>query len=109
MGAFCFLLHDTITPDLPCSSLRGIIFADAAGEEILHIHQLYQAVTARIVVEVENGTVPWIKPRKSTSLLPTNIATGNHYNGINIPLLWFAADKRGLPILPQTFSRVINM
>jgi antirestriction protein ArdC len=61
----------------------------------LHIHQLYQSVTAQIVADLENGTVPWIKPWKGTSLLPTNIATGKHYNGINIPLLWFAANKHG--------------
>ena len=109
MGAFCFLLRDTNNTRPPLFISARNHLRRCTREEILLIHQLYQDITAQIAVGLENGTVPWIKPWKGTSLLATNIATGNHYNGINIPFLWFAADKRGLPILPQTFSRVITM
>ena len=66
------------------------------------INQLYQTVTAAIVAELETGAAPWLKPWKTsvangTSLLPSNAATGRHYHGINIPILWHRASERGYP------------
>jgi antirestriction protein ArdC len=47
---------------------------------------------------MEAGTVPWVKPWKTPrthgSVMPHNLATGRPYSGINIPLLWGAADAK---------------
>ncbi|MEJ1355723.1 MAG: zincin-like metallopeptidase domain-containing protein [Candidatus Sedimenticola sp. (ex Thyasira tokunagai)] len=58
---------------------------------------VYQEVTARIIEELENGTVPWVKPWNSASAsgLPFNFSSGKHYNGINIPLLWMEQNRQG--------------
>jgi antirestriction protein ArdC len=63
---------------------------------------LYQSVTAGIIADLERGAPPWIKPWKDgrvggTGLMPANAATGRLYSGINIPILWGAADARGFP------------
>ncbi|MET0309878.1 MAG: zincin-like metallopeptidase domain-containing protein [Sphingomonas sp.] len=58
---------------------------------------LYSEVTARIVAELEAGRVPWVRPweRSGTGpCLPHNAATRRPYSGINILLLWGAADER---------------
>ncbi|PHM27830.1 ArdC family protein [Xenorhabdus innexi] len=59
---------------------------------------IYQQVTDRIISALEKGTVPWKKPWRSTDkqsggILPTNAMTGNHYNGVNILLLWMSAEE----------------
>lgn len=65
--------------------------------------RLYQEVTDRIVAQLETGDVPmWLKPWKTSvangmTLLPSNFATGRSYHGINVPILWGAADDRGYP------------
>jgi hypothetical protein len=50
---------------------------------------------------METGAVPWVKPwrtpRGHGSVIPHNVATGRAYSGINIPLLWGAADAKGYP------------
>ncbi len=58
---------------------------------------LYDDVTARIVRELEQGTVPWVKPwTTSTSLgLPRSAATRRSYSGVNILILWDAVLKHG--------------
>jgi antirestriction protein ArdC len=66
----------------------------------MHISALYESVTNRIIEEMKLGTVPWTKPWKSgktVGVMPMNAATGRAYNGINIPLLWHAADVYGYP------------
>ncbi|HVB18367.1 MAG TPA: zincin-like metallopeptidase domain-containing protein [Stellaceae bacterium] len=58
----------------------------------------YQEITNRIVAELEQGRVPWVQPwgQVKTALgLPQNAATGRHYTGINILILWDAAVARG--------------
>ena len=61
--------------------------------------ELYSAVTNQIISELEAGAIPWTKPWKGGGLgcLPTNAATKRTYSGINIPILWYAADKHGYP------------
>jgi antirestriction protein ArdC len=60
---------------------------------------LYQSVTDHIVSTIENLSeddhlvMPW--HRSGHSGLPTNIESGNPYNGINILSLWVAAIDRG--------------
>lgn len=47
---------------------------------------VYDTVTNRIVEELERGTVPWVKPWKTT--LPYNAVSEKAYSGVNILLLW---------------------
>ena len=64
---------------------------------------IYQTVTARIIAELEAGTVPWVRPwdpSKTCAVagsvdLPVNPTTGNAYSGINILLLWLSAAENG--------------
>jgi antirestriction protein ArdC len=53
---------------------------------------LYEAVSARIVAELETGAAPWIKPWSSTpgANMPCNAATNRPYSGCNVVLLWMA-------------------
>jgi antirestriction protein ArdC len=59
---------------------------------------LYGEVTARIIADLEAGTVPWVQPWANASApldLPANAVTGRRYAGINILLLWIAGLDRG--------------
>ena len=61
---------------------------------------LYQEVTDRIVAELEAGRVPWVQPWASATAglgLPKNAATGRHYSGINILILWGAVIDKAYP------------
>lgn len=68
----------------------------------MQITTLYETVTNRIIAELEQGAAPWLKPWKvggtNASLVPRNAATGHRYRGINIPILWDAADRHGFPL-----------
>jgi antirestriction protein ArdC len=65
------------------------------------VRDLYQDVTNRIVTELEQGVKPWTKPWKSTAhaapMLPANLVTGRHYNGVNTLVLWLEAYDKGYP------------
>ncbi|MCC3246426.1 ssDNA-binding domain-containing protein [Methylocystis sp. WRRC1] len=66
----------------------------------MHIAAVYENVTKSIIAELEGGTAPWIKPWKSgtrVGIMPANAINGHHYRGINVPILWHAADERGFP------------
>ncbi|MBN8818721.1 MAG: DUF1738 domain-containing protein [Sphingomonas sp.] len=62
---------------------------------------LYEAVTARIIGELEAGRFPWVQPwglpgPDSAALgLPYNALTGRSYSGINILILWGALFESG--------------
>lgn len=56
---------------------------------------LYQAVTDRIIASLEQGTPPWHCPWSDHSPLPSNLATGKPYRGINILMLATEASHRG--------------
>jgi antirestriction protein ArdC len=64
---------------------------------------LYQTVTDRIVAMIEEGAgtykMPWHAGRSEGGELamPRNV-TGRAYRGINVPLLWVAADKGGYAV-----------
>jgi antirestriction protein ArdC len=69
---------------------------------IANTQSLHDAVTARIIAELENGRFPWVQPWASSSGgtplgLPQNASTGRTYSGINILLLWSAAIEQGRP------------
>ncbi len=59
---------------------------------------LYQEVTDKIVLELEQGRFPWVQPWGSTSAglgLPKNGATARRYSGINVLMLWGAVIEKG--------------
>lgn len=59
---------------------------------------LYQTVTDTIIAQLEQGTVPWVKPWSSkghTSGLPFNVVSNRPYSGINVLLLWGATFSKG--------------
>lgn len=61
---------------------------------------LYDEVTARIVVELEAGRVPWVQPWDAAAFvpgLPRNADSCRSYSGINILILWAEAARRGFP------------
>jgi antirestriction protein ArdC len=69
---------------------------------IANTQSLHDAVTARIIAELEQGRFPWVQPWASSSGgtplgLPQNASTGRTYSGINILLLWAAAIEQGRP------------
>jgi antirestriction protein ArdC len=69
-------------------------------EAAMHIAAVYENVTKSIIAELERGTAPWIKPWKAgkrVGIMPANAITGHHYRGINVPILWHAADERSFP------------
>ena len=39
---------------------------------------------------------PW-KQGKRTGIVPVNVSTGNHYNGINVLVLWAERQEKGWP------------
>jgi antirestriction protein ArdC len=59
---------------------------------------IYDEVTARVIAEMEQGRVPWVKPWKDSGValgLPRNTSTTRHYSGINILILWGAVMRHG--------------
>jgi antirestriction protein ArdC len=67
----------------------------------MQAENLYESVTAKIVAELENGTVPWVKPWKGGNtggIMPINSATHRHYSGINVLILWAIRDEHGYPM-----------
>ncbi|AXB75518.1 ArdC family protein [Novosphingobium sp. P6W] len=54
---------------------------------------LYGEVTARIIVELEEGRLPWVQPwdgAKCPCMMPANAVSGRVYSGINVLILWAA-------------------
>lgn len=69
-------------------------------EAAMNIAAVYQSVTRSIIAELEQGAAPWVKPWKGggrIGIMPAHAVTGNHYRGINVPILWHAADIHGFP------------
>ncbi len=58
---------------------------------------IYTDVTNRIIESLEAGTPPWIQPWSNHSALPSNLATGKPYRGINILMLSIEAMSQGYP------------
>jgi antirestriction protein ArdC len=60
---------------------------------------LYDEITNRIIAQLEAGVLPWAQPWKDGNGpavgMPCNFATARGYSGINVLLLWAAADERG--------------
>jgi antirestriction protein ArdC len=62
--------------------------------------EVYQAVTGRIIAQLKEGTVPWVRPWRPAGartgiLRPVNIASRKPYRGINPFLLEMDAQAKG--------------
>lgn len=60
--------------------------------------EIVAKVTARIIEQLEAGVKPWecAWDRSGDGLaIPENVKTGEAYHGINIPILWEAATRKG--------------
>jgi antirestriction protein ArdC len=55
--------------------------------------EVYETITASVLTALENGTAPWRKPW--TVDLPTSLATGKAYRGVNVFLLDLAGRAAG--------------
>ena len=63
---------------------------------------LYDDIANKIIAELEEGCVPWVRPwgtsaAKAPLGLPKNATTGRNYSGINILILWGAVVQHGFP------------
>lgn len=59
---------------------------------------LYSEVTNRIIAQLEEGTLPWVRPwdnGKAALGLPRNGGTGRRYSGINVLILWHRLFEQG--------------
>ncbi len=66
----------------------------------MKVSDLYSSVTNNIIKQLEAGVAPWVKPFKdgrASGVMPMNAASGRGYSGINIPILWHAAEMHGYP------------
>jgi len=59
-------------------------------------NELYQQVTNQIIAQLEKGVAPWKRPWASVGGgFPKNAASGRFYRGLNVMLLWCAAEAKG--------------
>lgn len=58
---------------------------------------LYDNITARILEQLDKGSVPWRKPwaNYGTAAMPRNAISKRPYSGVNVPLLWIERDDKG--------------
>lgn len=61
------------------------------------MNDLYQRITDRIIHALEQGTPPWVAPWLDRTSIPSNLATGKPYRGINVLMLHMEAMDRGYP------------
>ena len=60
----------------------------------------YDAITDKIVAELEKGRFPWVQPwgtpsAKASLALPKNASTSRTYSGINVLILWGEVIEKG--------------
>jgi antirestriction protein ArdC len=64
-------------------------------------HSIYDRVTETILQQIETSpgdpVMPWHRPAGSALHIPKNATTGSAYRGINILMLWIAADMKQYP------------
>ena len=61
---------------------------------------IYDAITTKIIAELEAGRLPWVQPWGSNTVsaplaMPRNAATDRGYSGINVLILWGAVVQHG--------------
>jgi len=59
------------------------------------MRDVYSEVTDRIVAELEKGVMPWSKPWQGRGMSRPLRVTGEPYRGINVLVLWMAAERAG--------------
>lgn len=68
----------------------------------MKVAELYERVTNRIITDIEAGNLPpWLKPWKGgrrTGIVPVNASTKQHYNGINVLVLWGEREDKSYPL-----------
>lgn len=62
--------------------------------------EIYETITQSIIIEMENGTRPWVQPWAASHAAGSIRRPLRHngtpsYRGINVLLLWMAAAARG--------------
>lgn len=60
--------------------------------------QVIESVTARIIEQLKAGVKPWEcewNRSGGTFSIPRNVKTKEYYHGINIPILWEIANRKG--------------
>ena len=64
-------------------------------------HSIHDRVTATILQQIEaspgDPVMPWHRPAGSALHIPKNATTASAYRGINILMLWIAADMKQYP------------
>ena len=63
---------------------------------------LYDDITSKIIVELEQGQLPWVQPwgtaaANASLAMPKNAATSRQYSGINVLILWGAVIQHSFP------------
>ena len=58
---------------------------------------IYDKVTQHIIEALENGAGEWARPWHCAggNMRPSNVKSGNTYNGINVVSLWVASERNG--------------
>lgn len=55
-------------------------------------NDLHLEITNKIIAELEQGRIPWVRPWKSSAPeMPRNGLTGRAYSGVNVLLTWISA------------------
>jgi antirestriction protein ArdC len=76
---------------------------------------LYDEITSRIIAELEAGRLPWVQPWGTAGVsaplgIPKNAATGRHYSGINVLILWSAVVQHGYAVQSWlTFRQAVGL
>jgi len=63
-----------------------------------HRSSLFAEVTQRIIIELEEGRLPWVQPwdaSRCACTMPGNAVSGRGYSGINVLILWAAGVEQG--------------
>jgi antirestriction protein ArdC len=62
--------------------------------DLVNKPSVYEIVTKSIIEQLKSNLVPWVQPWSSdrSSLLPYNAVSQRHYRGVNVLLLWAAAE-----------------
>src|SRR5919106_3589978 len=70
-------------------------FPQCGGEDVQR-HDVYEAITDRVIAAIEAGAGEWEMPwHRSGVSRPANAHTKKPYRGVNVVALWAAADAYG--------------